>query len=154
MITIPNDRQFELKNIVCDYNGTIAKDGKVVEGVRELFDRLAKRYRIFVITADTFGSVKEQLEGFNVSIKVLSSDDHTSEKADFIKELGVENSVAIGNGNNDAAMLENAALSIVLMGDEGCSKDALFSSDIVCKSIIDALELFLYQKRVIATLRR
>jgi len=154
MIAIPNDRQFELKNIVCDYNGTIAKDGKVVEGVRELFDRLAKRYRIFVVTADTFGSVKEQLEGFNVSIKVLSSDDHTGEKADFIKELGAKNSAAIGNGNNDAAMLENAALSIVLIGDEGCSKDALLKSDIVCKSIIDALELFLYQKRVIATLRR
>ena len=154
MIEIPKDRRFELRNIVCDYNGTIAKDGKVIDGVKELFDKLAEKYRIFVITADTFGSVKEQLKEFSVSIKVLESDDHTGEKADFIKELGAESSVAIGNGNNDALMLENSVLSIALMGGEGCSKEALLNSDIVCRNIIDALELFLYQKRVIATLRR
>ena len=154
MIEIPNDRRFELRSIVCDYNGTIAKDGRVVDGVKALMDELAQKYRIYVVTADTFGSVKEELKEFDVSVKVLSSHDHTGEKADFIKELGADSSVAIGNGNNDVLMLKTAALSVALMGDEGCSKETLLNSDIVCKNIIDALELFLYQKRVIATLRR
>ncbi|OQX56924.1 MAG: haloacid dehalogenase [Helicobacteraceae bacterium 4484_230] len=146
MIEIPNDRRFELRSIVCDYNGTIAKDGRVVDGVKALMDELAQKYRIYVVTADTFGSVKEELKEFDVSVKVLSSHDHTGEKADFIKELGADSSVAIGNGNNDVLMLKTAALSVALMGDEGCSKETLLNSDIVCKNIIDALELFLYQK--------
>ena len=34
-INIPNFKNIELKNIVCDYNGTIAKDGKLLAGVSE-----------------------------------------------------------------------------------------------------------------------
>jgi HAD superfamily hydrolase (TIGR01549 family) len=144
----------EIKNIVCDYNGTIAKDGIVLEQIREFFKQLSKSYKIFVITADTFGSVQAQLEGFGVEIKILSSNDHTKEKSDFIQELGEKNVVAIGNGNNDALMLKKAAIGIAILGDEGCSKEALMSADIICKSIIEAFELILQPKRFIATLRR
>ncbi len=144
----------EIKNIVCDYNGTIAKDGIVLEQIREFFGQLSKSYKIFVITADTFGSVQAQLEGFGVEIKILSSNDHTKEKSDFIQELGEKNVVAIGNGNNDALMLKKAAIGIAILGDEGCSKEALMSADIICKSIIEAFELILQPKRFIATLRR
>ncbi len=144
----------EIKNIVCDYNGTIAKDGIVLEQIQEFFGQLSKSYKIFVITADTFGSVQAQLEGFGVEIKILSSNDHTKEKSDFIQELGEKNVVAIGNGNNDALMLKKAAIGIAILGDEGCSKEALMSADIICKSIIEAFELILQPKRFIATLRR
>jgi len=115
---------------------------------------LSKSYKIFVITADTFGSVQAQIEGFGVEIKILSSNDHTKEKSDFIQELGEKNVVAIGNGNNDALMLKKAAIGIAILGDEGCSKEALMSADIICKSIIEAFELILQPKRFIATLRR
>jgi soluble P-type ATPase len=40
------------------------------------------------------------------------------------------------------------------MGDEGCAKETLLSSDIVCKNIVSAMELLLKPKRLIATLRR
>lgn len=154
MIEIPNFKNIEILNIVCDYNGTIAKDGIVLPQVKALFQELSKQYKVFVITADTFGSVASQLEGFGVGIKILSSTDHTNEKAEFIKELGEENSIAIGNGNNDALMIKNAAIGIAVLGDEGCAKETLFSADVICKDSIDALELILQPKRLIATLRR
>ncbi|MBU0632475.1 haloacid dehalogenase [bacterium] len=154
MIEIPNFKNIEIYNIVCDYNGTIAKDGKVLPQIKALFQELSKHYRVFVITADTFGSVKSQLEGFGADIKILSSSDHTKEKADFVQELQAENSIAIGNGNNDALMLKNAAIGIAVLGDEGCAKETLMSADIICKDSIDALELILRPKRLVATLRR
>ena len=154
MLEIPNFKTLTIKHIVCDYNGTIAKDGIVLPEVKALFDQLCQRYTLHVITADTFGSVKNQLEGYGAQIKLLNSSDHTKEKADFVRGLEAENCIAIGNGNNDALMLETAAIGIALMGDEGCSKDALLHSDIVCKNITEALCLLLETKRLIATLRR
>lgn len=154
MLEIPNFKTLKITDIVCDYNGTIAKDGIVLPEVKALFDQLCQRYTLHVITADTFGSVNAQLEGYGAQIKILSSSDHTREKADFVRELGADSCIAIGNGNNDALMLETAAIGIALMGDEGCSKDTLLSSDIVCKSISEALSLLLETKRLIATLRR
>lgn len=154
MIEIPNFKNLEILNIVCDYNGTIAKDGIVLDGIKKLFGELSQSYKIFVITADTFGSVQTQVEGFGVEIKILTSSDHTKEKAEFIKELGAENSLAIGNGNNDSLMIQNAVIGIAILGDEGCAKETLLSADIVCKNSVEALELVLYPKRLIATLRR
>jgi soluble P-type ATPase len=154
MIEIPNFKTVDIAHIVCDYNGTIAKDGTVLPGIRPLFDRLRERYSLHVITADTFGSVKAQLEGYGASIKVLSSDDHTKEKAQFVAVLGAGSCAALGNGNNDSEMLRAAAVGIAVIGDEGCSKDALLGADMVCQNSADALALFLEPKRLVATLRR
>jgi soluble P-type ATPase len=154
MIEIPNFKTVEIAHIVCDYNGTIAKDGTVLPEIRALFDRLCERFTLHVITADTFGSVKAQLEGYDTRIKVLSSSDHTREKAAFIAQLGADRCAAIGNGNNDSEMLRTAAIGIAVIGDEGCSKDAFLGADMVCQNSADALALFLEPKRLVATLRR
>ncbi len=154
MIEIPGHKNIDIRHIVFDYNGTIAKEGKLLESVKALFPQLAMRYTLHVVTADTFGSVKKELFGFDAHIKVLQSGNHTNEKAEFIKTLGADTCAAVGNGSNDMLMLKSAALSIAILGEEGCSKETLFNSDIVCKSITDAMELFLYDKRLIATLRR
>ncbi len=153
-ITIPNYKTLDIQNIVLDYNGTIAFDGVMKESVKKLISELAHTFRVHIITADTFGSVASQSEGLDITLKILSSDDHTQEKAEYIKELGAEGCVAFGNGNNDALMLESAVVGIAIMGEEGCTKDTLLSSDIICHSIEDALALVLHPKRLIATLRR
>jgi len=154
MIEIPNFKTVTIRHIVCDYNGTIAKDGVVLPEIRALFETLGRSYTLHVITADTFGSVEAQLEGYGAQIKVLSSSDHTLEKAEFITQLGADVCAAMGNGNNDAEMIRSAAIGIAVMGEEGCSKDTLFSADMVCRNSADALALFLEPKRLIATLRR
>jgi soluble P-type ATPase len=154
MIEIPNFKTLKITDIVCDYNGTIAKDGVVLPQIKELFECLSKLYTIHVITADTFGSVHTQLKDYEVTIKVLSSDNHTKEKAQYINTLGAQHCIALGNGNNDKEMLISAAIGISILGDEGCAKDALLNSDLTCRDISDALDLCLNTKRLIATLRR
>jgi len=154
MIEIPNFKTLKITDIVCDYNGTIAKDGVVLPEIKKLFEMLSKQYKIHVITADTFSSVKMQLTGYKTQIKILTTNNHTKEKADFIADLGADNCVAIGNGNNDKEMLLLAAVGIALLGDEGCSRDALFNADVICKSAAEALSLLLNPKQIIATLRR
>ena len=153
-IEIPNFKTISIRHIVCDYNGTIARDGEVLPEIKERFATLSQRYKIHVITADTFGSVIAQLDGYSADIKILSSHDHTQEKADYIAQLGAEHTIAIGNGNNDAMMLKVATIGIALLGDEGCSTQTMLDSDILCKEIADALDLIIEPKRLIATLRR
>jgi len=154
IIDIPNYKRVRVTDIVCDYNGTIAKDGILLQKVADIFERLQREFRVHVITADTFGSVQRQLDGFDIEIKILKSDDHTQEKAEYIKSLGVETSIALGNGNNDKEMLQIAQIGIAILGDEGCSRDTMMSADIISHDISDALMLFLEPKRLIATLRR
>jgi len=61
--------------------------------------------------------------------------------------------VALGNGNNDALMLRATRLGIAVCLREGCSKKAIEASQILVKSPIDAIDLLLLPKRLIATLR-
>ena len=145
--------QTTIKHIVLDYNGTIAKDGILKDDVKKLLPLLVQKYTLHVITADTFGSVKNELKDFDIYVKVLESDNHTLEKEAYVDELNASECAAVGNGNNDLKMLQKAVLGICLIGDEGCSTKTLLASDIVCKSISEALELFIYSKRLKATLR-
>lgn len=153
-ITVPHYKTLVIRHVVLDYNGTLAEDGELKEAAKLLLNDLGLHYELHVITSDTFGSVKAQLDSFDVTIRVLSSDDHTAEKEAYINELGSEHCAAVGNGNNDAMMLKKAVLGIALIGDEGCSTQTLLNSDIVCSSIEDALRLLLNEKRLIATLRK
>ncbi len=154
MTEIPNFKTLDIQHIVCDYNGTIAKGGLVLPEIKELFKQLSERYKLHVLTADTFGSVHKQLEGYDVTVKVLNTQNHTKEKANYVAQLEANKCAAIGNGNNDKEMLLSASVAIAVLGDEGCAKDALFNADVICKNIEDALSLFIHTKRLIATLRR
>ncbi len=151
IINIPNYKKLEIENIVLDYNGTIAKDGVVIEGVKEILKQLSAEFDIYVITADTHGSVKANMQN-SAKIKILTSSSHTLEKAEFVKKLG--KCAAVGNGNNDALMLEFAELAIAVMGDEGLSVSALKSADICVNDIFEAFALLQNPKRLIATLRK
>ena len=154
MLEIPGYKNLDIKNIVFDYNGTLAKDGQIDSKIKNLLKEVCLVFNVYVITADTFGTVKEELKELDLKVIVLSSKNHTKEKMEFVSQLGKDITVAIGNGNNDKMMLDTATLSIAIIGDEGCSKDALFASNIVCKDIKSAIELLLYPKRLVATLRR
>jgi len=153
-ITIPHYATLQISNVLFDYNGTLAGGGRVSASVKAQLTQIATRYRTYVITADTFGTVAEELAGTGVEVTVLKSSDHTAEKAAFLQALGSDQTAALGNGNNDRQMLEAAALSIALIGDEGCAVQTMLAADIVCTDISDAIHLLLDEKRLIATLRR
>lgn len=153
-VVVPYYKTMALRHIVLDYNGTLAEDGLLKSAAKSLLNELSARYQVHVITSDTFGSVHKQLEGFDVTVKVLRSEDHTAEKAAYVEKLGSVHCAAVGNGNNDAEMVKKALLGVALIGDEGCSTLTLMNSDVVCTSIDDSLRLLLSDKRLIATLRK
>ena len=47
-----------------------------------------------------------------------------------------------------------AALGIAVVGPEGASVEAVQSANVVCRSILEALDLLLDERALIATLRR
>jgi len=51
-------------------------------------------------------------------------------------------------------MFKEAALSICILGEEGTAVNALLNAHIIVNNINDALDLFLFPKRLVATLRR
>ncbi|ADV46389.1 HAD family hydrolase [Nitratifractor salsuginis] len=154
LVDIPKYKTLDLHTLVLDYNGTVALDGRFKEELTWQLEDLALSLKLYVLTADTFGTVAEELSGLPVTLHILQSQDHTAEKAAVVERLGAEGVIAIGNGNNDAAMLERAGLGIAVLGEEGLSIRALNAADLLVPDIARALELLQQPKRLIATLRR
>jgi soluble P-type ATPase len=152
-IDIPGYRTYDLHHLVLDFNGTLARDGVPLRYTYELLKILSEKLTIHVVTADTFGSVTEALNEFPCTITILSEFDQHLQKKAYAEKLGAQQVIAIGNGRNDREMLKIAALSIGVVNEEGAAKEVLQNVDILCRSIIDALELFIYPKRLVATLR-
>jgi P-type E1-E2 ATPase len=152
-IEISGMAKIQIEHVVLDYNGTIAINGELIAGVKERLEALAHLVDVHVLTADTYGSVHEQCRELNLSVHVIGKYHQDREKLSFIESLKLEYCVAIGNGRNDALMLENAALGIGMMQGEGMSTKTLMSSDVVFTSINDALDGLLHPNRLIATLR-
>ncbi|MGO9377224.1 MAG: HAD family hydrolase [Dissulfurispiraceae bacterium] len=152
-LDIPGFGPIRLKHLVSDFTGTLSVDGTILPGVREQLNKMAEILTVHVLTADTFGKAKAELEGVHCEIHILTGKDHDIQKEGFVRKLGTEEVIALGNGNNDRKMLKASKIGIAVCLDEGCAKDAIVSSDIVVKSPIDAFDLLLYPKRLVATLR-
>ncbi|HJO95508.1 MAG TPA: hypothetical protein QF753_19080 [Victivallales bacterium] len=153
-VDIPGFEKLSIKNIICDYNGTLAIDGVIIPEVKPLIEKLSERLAFHIVTGDTFGTAVENLKHLPVTIKILTSDDQDIQKLNYLKKLGTDLTVCIGNGRNDKLMLEKSALGICLLQAEGSNLDSLLKSDIVCTSAADALNILLKPKRIVATLRK
>jgi P-type E1-E2 ATPase len=151
---VPGLRKFQFKNLVLDYNGTIAYNGELIPGVEKLLSELSKQLKIYIVTADTFNKVKDFQNLIEAEVHILPPEDQIKLKADFVEILGQDSTVVIGNGANDSKMLKVSALGIAVIGKEGASSKTLQNADIVCNSIEDALNLLLNPKLIIATLRQ
>lgn len=152
-IPVPGFKNLCIDHLVLDYNGTIAFDGKLIEGVASRLTALSRELQIHVLTADTFGTVTEALSGIPCNIFVIPFENQAAAKQEYIRALGIEHCAAIGNGRNDRLMLREAALGIAVILGEGASCNAIFSGDVTSLSILDALDLLLNPLRLIATLR-
>ncbi|MGE5390753.1 MAG: HAD family hydrolase [Deltaproteobacteria bacterium] len=153
-ISLPGREQtLELENLLLDQNGTITEDGVLLPGVAERVAKLRENMTIYLLTADTFGSAAAVAEHLEISLFKVSPEQGGADKKDFLMNLDAAKTAAIGNGFNDALMLEEAALSIAVIGPEGCAVSALKKADIVVNDINDALDLFINPLRLVATLR-
>ena len=152
-LDIPGFGRLHADHLVTDYTGTLSQDGKLLPGVTELLEELGRSLTIHVLTADTFGKARMELDGLPCTVQVLSGDDVAEQKERYIGTLGVERVVAMGNGNNDRLMLKAARLGIAVIEGEGCAVNALSNADIVVRTSREALKLLLNPKRCLATLR-
>ncbi len=152
-VNVPSYGELKIKYVIFDYNGTLATDGIIKEQIKQKIEKLSEIVDIYVLTADTYGTVRKSLNNSSISLHIINKENGSSDKLKFIKELNANDCVVIGNGNNDKLMLKDAQLSICILGDEGCSVNALKNSDILVKSVEDCLELLLKPNRLKATLR-
>ncbi|EHP83844.1 HAD family hydrolase [Methanotorris formicicus] len=146
--------------IIFDLNGTIATDGIIKDSTKEKIKELRKSHEIFILSADTFGTLKDiemELDIKGIKVDKEKYGNEKIAKLKILETLKNENPnkkiIAFGNGANDELLLKNADLGICVIGDEGVWTKTLLNSDIVVKDIDDGLDLILKRKRLEATIR-
>ena len=150
-VAIPGADRLSLRHLLIDFNGTIACNGALIDGVAERLSALSQVLEIEVLTGDTYGTVAQMLAGLPVRHAVVLTG---AEKAARVRALLAEGGVAaLGNGRNDVDMLRAATLGIAVLGPECTHALTLAAAQLIAPDIHAALELFLQPQRLIAALR-
>jgi len=152
-IDVPGFGNLRLQHLVADFNGTLAIDGILLPEVAERLQRLGQALHVHVLTADTQGTARREIDAERATLVVIPEVSQADAKADYVRQLGADEVVAIGNGRNDRKMLRAAALGIAVIQREGGAVEALAHADVVAAGIVDALDMMLSPKRLVATLR-
>lgn len=153
-IEIPGWGTLTVKQALFDLNGTLALDGILSEAVKERLRRLQDLVAVYLVTADTHGTAANLVKDCGgLEIARIKPGDEAEQKGEILEKLGVSQTVALGNGANDALMLRKACLGICVMHGEGTSLQALLASDLLVRSAEEALDLLLEPARLVATLR-
>lgn len=154
-IDIPNYGKLIIKNVIFDLNGTLQFKGKISEAVVNKIEQLKEFYNIYLLSADTRGNLKELAKKLNVSYIKINPKKITEAEAknnELIK-LNKDNTIVVGNGNNDSLMLKNAVIGITVLGEEGATVKSILNSDVVVPNPISALDFLLDEKIMSGTLR-
>lgn len=153
-IDIPGLGPLRLRHLVLDVNGTLALDGGLIEGVGERLRRLAGGVEVHLVTADTFGTTGAIARALGLPSTLIPPGGQAEAKLAYVERLGADAVAAVGNGANDARMLERAALGIAVLGPEGAATAALLAAPVAVRDIRCGLDLLLHPRRLAATLRR
>ena len=166
MITIGipgRERPYEIRAVAVDFNGTIARDGVLIDGVAERVRTLvAAGVEVHVLTADTYGTVEAQCAGLGVKVRPFAHAGAAVCKEEIVRGLaaaagcepGAGSGIcAIGNGFNDVQMFDAAELRICVLEAEGAYAGLFAHADVVVRDACDAFDLLLRPDRLRATLR-
>src|SRR6185312_5000497 len=124
-IAIPGCGDLRLANALLDFNGTLAFDGWLIEGVADRLRLLSALLDLHVVTGDTTGTAREALAGLPVQLHLMPREDQDAAKCEVLARFDAAHTVAVGNGRNDRGLVERAALSMVVVGREGCAAASL-----------------------------
>ncbi len=127
-------------------------DGRVHPKAKDKINLLAKRISVYILTKGEREKIEERLRKLKAEILFFTEGDASREKLDLLRKLGPERTVAIGNGVDDAPMLEEAGFSICVIGREGASGETLKRADLVVTDILNGLDFLLKPLRQKATL--
>ncbi|HLH21846.1 MAG TPA: ATPase P [Chloroflexota bacterium] len=153
-IEVPGWQTLELAHLVLDVNGTLTLDGMLIAGVGDRLIAVQRLVAVHLVSADTQGRLDAVAAELGLRAQRLTLGLEAEQKARFVQDLGAGQVVAVGNGANDVAMLQAAALGIAVLGPEGMAAAAIPAADVLVGSIHDALDLLSEPRRLIATLRR
>jgi P-type E1-E2 ATPase len=153
-LNIPGVGALQLEYLVSDVNGTLAVDGQLAEGLSRILNSLRDRLEIHLLTADTHRRQDLIDRQLNLQAVRIQAGDEAGQKAGYVRRLGAQNVVAIGQGANDAAMLKAAGLGICVFSAEGTSVESLLAADLVVPNIYMAFELLEKPLRIVASLRK
>jgi soluble P-type ATPase len=151
-IPVPGREALRINHVVLDVNGTIAADGVLLPGVKERLDQLGKYVEIHLLTADTHG--RQAAIDAELGLTATIIQHGTTEKGAYILTLGADQVAVLGNGANDVAMFNAAALRIAVLGPEGLATALVTVADVLVRDVNDGLDLLLQPRRLVATLRR
>jgi soluble P-type ATPase len=148
----PGRDPLEIESILLDFDGTLAIDRRVHPKVKDKINLLSKRTNIYVLTTQKKELIEERLRKVKAEIIYLAEGDSSRRKLDLLRQLGPTRCVAIGNGMDDAAIIEEAGIGICVINKEGSSGEAIKNADLVFADILDALDFLLKPLRQKATL--
>jgi len=153
-LDIPGRGPLRIHHLVSDVNGTLAVDGQLIDGLAKRIAEIRDRVTVHLLTADTHGrqALIDELLGL-VAVRVQAGGEAAQKEA-YVRNLGAENVVALGQGANDAKMLKAAGLGICVLSREGTAVETLQSADLLMPDIFAALDLFNKPLRMIASLRK
>ena len=151
-IDVPGRDIIEIEHVVLDYNGTIAFDGQLIEGAAWRIRELCKSAHVYVLTADTYGTVRSQCDGLCAEVKTFPRANAAECKEEIVRALGGK-VACVGNGFNDIKMFDIAELAIAVMDGEGVCAALLSHAAVLVRSAEDGLALLLKPDRRRATLR-
>jgi soluble P-type ATPase len=149
-INVPGGSALVLDHLVLDVNGTITNRGVLIPGVAARIARLRETFDVHLLTADTYGTADEISAALDVPAERVTDG---VAKVAALQRLGGDSCVAIGNGANDELMLRTVGLGIAVLGPEGASPRTLAAADLVCGSILTALDLLTEPRALTSTLR-
>lgn len=149
-IDIPQKGIIELQHAVFDVNGTLAVDGWPIPGVVERLKALGEHLSLHALTAGTHGNLAELEQEMGLPLHIIVTGE---EKMRYVEQLGPAQVIAFGNGMNDVGMLRLAAIGVAILAGEGMAIGAVQAADVLALGPIDAIDLVLNPKRLVATLR-
>ena len=152
MILRPGQEPLEIDFILLDFEGTLASDRRVHPKAKDKINLLSKRTKIYILTKEGKELVEEALKKVKAEIIYLIEGEASQQKLELLRQMGATRTVAIGNGADDAPMMEEACFSICVMSKEGTSAEALKNANVVFIDILDALDFLLKPLRQKATL--
>ncbi len=154
ILNVPGRGDFQFEHLVSDVNGTLAVDGVLLPGVAERLKAVQTTLTLHLLTADTHGKQASIDQALGTQAVRVKGGGEAGQKAEFVRKLGAEKVIALGQGANDALMLREAALGICVLSSEGTAVEALLAADIVVPDVLTALDLLLHPTRLVASLRR
>jgi len=148
----PGRAPLEIESVLIDFEGTLAMDRRVPPKAKDKINLLSKRLKIFILTQAPREVVEKALRRTEAEVIYLKEGDASREKLDLLRHLGTDRTVAIGNGFDDASLIEEAALGICVIGKEGTATEAIEKADVVVLNVLDGLDFILKPLRQKATL--